>query len=169
MKYVLSEKKLVQILTNPGKHFNCDVCHVMKEEGFCQGGKCEEAAIKWIKEHDAEKYNNEWIPCSERLPENNKVVLCWVRSTTIASGETFIIGSCDHGFWFLQTYEIGHHHFPVKDYEVVAWQPLPKPYQPKVMQCEFEEQECTEKCRYYNTCARNPYRYANPEEGAEHE
>lgn len=72
-----------------------------------------------------------WIPCSERLPENNKVVLCWVKSTTIASGETYIIGSCDRGFWFLQTYEIGHHHFPVKDYEVVAWQQLPEPLKPK--------------------------------------
>jgi len=58
------------------------------------------------------------------------VVLCWVKSTTIASGETYIIGSCDRGFWFLQTYEIGHHHFPVKDYEVVAWQQLPEKYQP---------------------------------------
>lgn len=75
-----------------------------------------------------QEYNNGWIPCSERLPENNKVVLCWVRSTTISSGETFIIGSCDHGFWSLQTYEIGHHHFPVKDYEVIAWQPLPAPF-----------------------------------------
>lgn len=73
--------------------------------------------------------NNEgWILCSERLPEKGKVVLCWVRSTTIASGETFIIGSCDNKCWFLQTYEIGHHHFLVKDYEVVAWQPLPQPY-----------------------------------------
>ena len=76
----------------------------------------------------AEEHNGGWIPCSERLPENNKVVLCWVKSTTIASGETFIIGSCDRGFWFLQTYEIGHHHFPIEDYEVVAWQPLPEPY-----------------------------------------
>ena len=87
-------------------------------------------AIEIVKQ-EAEKHNNGWIPCSERLPENNNVVLCWVVSRTIASGETFIIGSCDHGFWFLQTYEIGHHHFPVKDYEVVAWMPLPEPYQPK--------------------------------------
>lgn len=69
-----------------------------------------------------------WIPVEERLPENNKVVLCWVRSTTIASGDTYVVGSCDRGFWFLQNYEIGHHHFPVKDYEVIAWQPLPAPY-----------------------------------------
>lgn len=75
---------------------------------------------------DTEKVG--WIPCSKRLPERNKPVLCWVKSTTIASGETFILGSCDHECWFLQTYEIGHHHFPVKDYEVIAWQPLPEPY-----------------------------------------
>lgn len=84
--------------------------------------------IKFTKNF-LKNYNNGWIPCSERLPENNKVVLCWVKSTTIASGETYIIGSCDRGFWFLQTYEIGHHHFPVKDYEVVAWQQLPEEYQ----------------------------------------
>lgn len=77
----------------------------------------------------ASEYGGGWIPCSERLPEDNKPVLCWVRSTTIASGETFIIGSCSNNkFWFLQTYEIGHHHFPVKDYEVVAWCELPEPY-----------------------------------------
>lgn len=84
-----------------------------------------------IVDQEAEQYNNGWVPCSERLPDRNKPVLCWVRSTTIASGETHIIGSCDNGFWFLQTYEIGNHHFPVKDYEVIAWQPLPEPYQPK--------------------------------------
>ena len=94
-------------------------------------------AIEIVKK-EAERFGtdtnvgtNGWIPCSERLPENNNVVLCWVVSKTIASGETFIIGSCDRGFWFLQTYEIGHHHFPVKDYEVVAWMPLPQPYQTK--------------------------------------
>lgn len=96
--------------------------------------------IKALKEKNiAEEYVpdtnvgkiNEWIPCGERLPETNKPVLCWVKSITIASGETFIIGSCDRGFWFLQTYEIGHHHFPVKDYEIVAWRELPEPYQQK--------------------------------------
>lgn len=91
---------------------------------------CMKVIEKSVKQ-EAEQYNNGWIPCSERLPENNNVVLCWVVSKTIASGETFIIGSCDRGFWFLQTYEIGHHHFPVKDYEVVAWMPLPQPYQTK--------------------------------------
>lgn len=89
-----------------------------------------EKAIEIVKQEAAE-CNNGWIPVSERLPDRNKPVLCWVRSTTIASGETYIIGSCDNEFWFLQTYEIGNHSFPVKYYEVIAWQPLPEPYQPK--------------------------------------
>ena len=41
--------------------------------------------------------NNEWIPVGERMPEDNRLVLCWVRSTTIACGETYIIGSHDSG------------------------------------------------------------------------
>lgn len=77
---------------------------------------------------EEEKHNGGWIPVSERLPERNKTVLCWVTSTTIASGETYIIGSCNNGFWFLKTYEIGTQSFPVKDYKVIAWQPLPEPY-----------------------------------------
>lgn len=78
-----------------------------------------------------EQDKHRWIPSNEKLPEKNKTVLCWVRSTTIASGEYFIIGSCDRGFWFLKTYEIDRKSFPVKDYKVVAWMPLPEPYKEK--------------------------------------
>lgn len=28
----------------------------------------------------------------------------------------------------------------------------------KEKQCGFEYKECTEKCKYFNTCARNPHR-----------
>lgn len=112
-----------KILTDAGMFTDADrIADRMTELDFTRG----------IVKREAAKYNNGWIPCSEKLPESNKPVLCWVISTTIASGETYIIGSCDNGFWFLQTYEIGHHHFPVKDYKVVAWQPLPEPYQSEV-------------------------------------
>lgn len=90
-----------------------------------------EKYLEIVNEGENVHTENGWIPCSERLPERNKPVLCWVKSTTIESGETYIIGSCDNGFWFLQTYEIGHHHFPVKDYKVVAWQTLPEHYEEK--------------------------------------
>lgn len=29
------------------------------------------------------------------------------------------------------------------------------------MKCGFEDKECTEKCKYFNTCARNPHRKGN--------
>lgn len=99
-------------------------------------------ALKKLEEYDNENgkeylpdtnvgNKDGWIPVEERLPDNNEPVLCWVKSTTIASGETYIIGSCSNKCWFLQTYEIGHHYFPVKDYEVAAWMPLPEPYKEK--------------------------------------
>lgn len=84
--------------------------------------------IKMANEAIAEKINNRWIPVTERLPEDNKDVLCWVKSTTISSGETYILGTCDRGFWFLKTYNIGSVSFPVRDYVVVAWRPLPEQY-----------------------------------------
>ena len=122
-------EKIIEKLESEAKRWE-DSGTEYKDKCEIAVGKGLRNAIEIVKQ-EAEKHNNGWIPCSERLPENNNVVLCWVVSRTIASGETFIIGSCDHGFWFLQTYEIGHHHFPVKDYEVVAWMPLPEPYQPK--------------------------------------
>ena len=70
--------------------------------------------------------NNGWIPCSERLPERNENVLCYAKSTA-RSGDTWFVGSCDNGFWFLQT-AIGTLSYPTQ-YEIVAWQPLPAPYQ----------------------------------------
>jgi len=68
------------------------------------------------------------ILCSEKLPARNEAVLCWVKSKTISSGGAYVIGSHDNGFWFFQVHDIGIHSFPVKDYEVVEWWPLPEPY-----------------------------------------
>lgn len=74
----------------------------------------------------AEEYNDGWISCSERMPENNRIVLCWAKSTARA-GDTCFVASCDKGFWFLQS-AIGTLSYPTQ-YDVVAWQPLPAPYQ----------------------------------------
>lgn len=78
----------------------------------------------------AEEYNvseipTGWIPCSERLPKRNECVLCYAKSTA-RGGDTWFVGSCDNGFWFLQS-SIGTLSYPTQ-YEVIAWMPLPAPY-----------------------------------------
>ena len=80
-------------------------------------------AIEIVKQ-EAEQYNNGWIPCNEKLPELRKDVLVTVKYTGFMGM---------HGYW-IQT---GHMEAE-NDWwgncaggEVIAWQPLPEPYQPK--------------------------------------
>ena len=73
----------------------------------------------------AEEYKGGWIPVSERFPERNKNVLCWAKSTA-RCGDACFVGSCDNGFWFLQT-AVDTLSYPTQ-YEVVAWCELPAPY-----------------------------------------
>ena len=69
--------------------------------------------------------NNGWIPCSERLPKNNKEVLCYAKSTA-RGGDVMFVGSQDNGCWFLPT-AANTLSYP-NQYIVKAWQPLPQPY-----------------------------------------
>ena len=85
--------------------------------------------IKIINEL-AEEHNGGWIPCSERLPENEDYVLCWY--------EYYRFGSYNRMY---QTYGLGYY---IKQYDmwggevnqgqkcrVIAWQLVPAPYNPK--------------------------------------
>lgn len=117
----LKETKELYVKLQLGTNRNSEII------AYCGKEQAIDIAISIVKEAEKE-YNNGWIPCSERMPERNKDVLCWVKSKSISCGETYIIGSCNNGFWFLKTYEIDRESFPVKDYEVVAWQQLPEPY-----------------------------------------
>ena len=84
-------------------------------------------AIEIVKQ-EAEKFvpdtnveNNGWIPCSERLPEESGEYLTWVeheRDKFIAIDEIDCDGIIKE--WNCST-----------NYKVIAWQPLPQPYQSK--------------------------------------
>lgn len=75
------------------------------------------------------KYNEGWILCSEKLPENDDNVLCWY--------EYRIMGGTHEGE-MNQEYGIGYYNKYYKrwggevssgrDCKVIAWQPLPEPY-----------------------------------------
>lgn len=68
------------------------------------------------------EYNNGWIPCNERLPEDDHSVLICGESGYIDSG-WYKDGRWWTGFSFADI---------MKD--IIAWQPLPEPYRPK--ECE---------------------------------
>ena len=89
-------------------------------KGYAHGvGK----AIEIVKQ-EAEKYNNGWIPCSEKLPELRKDVLVTVKYTGFMGM---------HGYWI----KTGHMEAE-NDWwgdcaggEVIAWMELPSAYRPK--------------------------------------
>ena len=71
-----------------------------------------------------------WIPCSERLPEGITQVI--IQTNGEAIHEAIYMGKDDYGHyvWKRPDNEI------YWDEEVVAWMPLPTPYQPKEDICK---------------------------------
>lgn len=70
-----------------------------------------------------------WIPCSERLPEEDNVeVLCTVKQQIKTDrSETIIV---EQGCYFYGTWLLSYDNKRVNcSREVLAWQPLPSPYQ----------------------------------------
>ena len=87
---------------NKEKHHCPKFCKVIKE------------AVKEIEEN-----HNDWVPCSDRLPKYGEVVMC----SCMNSGIT--ISCITHkGVKPSKSVRFGQH-------SVIAWQPLPQPYQPK--------------------------------------
>lgn len=81
--------------------------------------------VEWLRDFIC-RMDAGWISVEERLPENNKLVLVWARSTARGADE-WSLGSCDKGFWALGSYG-GSLVFP-SQLEAVAWRPLPETYQ----------------------------------------
>ena len=98
------------------KMLMCYQIHVDKEELL--------KALKYDREQYEKGYQDglnadKWIPCSERLPEEYKFVLCTEKGT-----RELYIG------WVMDVEDVGNRWFDSEGFsmDVVAWQPLPEPY-----------------------------------------
>lgn len=101
-------------------------------------------AIEAVEQAAAE-YNNGWIPCSERMPKEHESMLAKFKGTAKWKNQMFekisdevnvtVIdekGKCttNHahtidGEWSCDILKV------FKTYRIIAWQPLPEPYQPE--------------------------------------
>lgn len=89
-------------------------------------------------------YNDGWIPCSERLPEPGKIVLVYQTYSfeQFEDDAAVTIGRLRTGkkqYWEFQHYRPDFRTGTIMDNDIIcpgseyvlAWQPLPAPYQPK--------------------------------------
>ena len=84
-------------------------------------------SIKIVNEV-AEEYNNGWIPCSERLPEDREEKLVY-----LSSGRTTIAKYNEHRLPFSDCpigwgYDSSNGYIDFESETVIAWQPLPEPF-----------------------------------------
>ena len=80
-----------------------------------------------------------WIPVSERMPEPNRLVLCYI---TTGTTETYFLALWNDT---LNAWEegIGGYRLLENDlgYEVIAWMPLPKFYKSEMESHESEDKD----------------------------
>lgn len=90
--------------------------------------------LEWAqleKMYELGKVGSNWISCKERLPESYADVLVWFEYYRYGSYnrlyQTYGIGTYSENYdsWTIN-HESGWHKL-----RVIAWQPLPEPYQPK--------------------------------------
>ena len=89
-----------------------------------------------------EKFNDGWIPCSEKLPYDDENIKRYI--VQLENGRIDVLGFVKDAYKYqpLDFYEYKGKHKPIfYDYDpeygcvenddVIAWQPLPAPYKPK--------------------------------------
>ena len=84
-------------------------------------------AVERIKELPSAQPEPQWIPCSERLPENGRQVLVYARSVHYALAKYDEMRDAD-GVYRKQwvTFDAWKPFYTIK--EVIAWMPLPEAY-----------------------------------------
>ena len=111
-------EKIIETLESEAKRW--------EDSGKEYEDRCEIAVARGIKnaieivKQEAKQYNNGWIPCSERLPDD----FMSFEYLTIRKGHTLatITYYCvvNHK-WYLSRNSS-------KEIDVIAWKPLPEPY-----------------------------------------
>ncbi len=77
----------------------------------------------------AEEHNDGWIPCSEKLPENDDDVLCWYEYRIMqGTHEGEMNRKCEIGYYNKYFKRWGGEVSCGRDCKVIAWRPLPEPY-----------------------------------------
>lgn len=73
------------------------------------------------------KVNDDWILCSERLPEENGKEFYDMQLVTLKDGEIClgVYRNKDNEWWTRK--QVGENVY-TNAHEVIAWQPLPEPY-----------------------------------------
>lgn len=81
--------------------------------------KSKDDFIALCEDESSSENQNKWIPVSERLPEDNEEVLCFLESEEMA------VLSRQNNWGQYEWVDGG---FATGSYDVIAWMPLPKPY-----------------------------------------
>lgn len=99
----MNTEEAIKIISNYGV-FGCGYCH----QGDNEVEESFDMAIKALE-------NSRWIPCSERLPNKGQYVL-------VSTDENRVITATFEGDYWGSVFDLDWE-------EVLAWMPLPKPYE----------------------------------------
>ena len=93
---------------------------IISRQGAIDALQCEWCVEKINNLPSAEPKTGKWIPCSERLPEENGEYIVSLEDSVYPWANFF------NGKWFMLSFNGIAQEFG--EYEVIAWMPLPKPY-----------------------------------------
>ena len=140
-KQSIDLERAIEIVKHEAKQYNSGHfgCNTNGEHEKCNGcglTDCKNRNKIWFGVSDD---NNGWIPCSERLPkEYGDYLVAWKPLHMSAEDIIKKVGRAVPHFYEIVEYNpddealwIGSIEQAQVEYEIIAWQPLPQPYQPK--------------------------------------